>query len=177
MYLRLGTGWVHQVLAGHLNRLISPGKLSRVHEALLTCWTVGVWYSHQVGSLGTSTEVFEVHVLQTQPRHSKTRAILKRPSVVVFTCVAASVRPHRALEPALTESPKSGRLEFLALWEIPAMDSPRTCQDETRDRRMSSLSLYTSFIIIIYYNQLTELIGIKTKSHNKGNNWKKQCTQ
>lgn len=37
MYLRLGAGRVHQVLAGHLNRLISPGKLSGVHKALLTC--------------------------------------------------------------------------------------------------------------------------------------------
>lgn len=31
------------------------------------------------------------------------------------TCAAASVRPHSALEPALTESPNSGKLEFLAL--------------------------------------------------------------
>lgn len=51
----------------------------------------------------------------------------------LFTCAAASVRPHNALEPPLTESPNSGRLEFLALWEMPAIDSPKTCEQETRD--------------------------------------------
>lgn len=36
MYLRLCAGWIHQVLAGHLNRLVSPSKLRRIHKALLT---------------------------------------------------------------------------------------------------------------------------------------------
>lgn len=36
MYLRLCAGWIHQVLAGHLNRLVSPSELSGIHEALLT---------------------------------------------------------------------------------------------------------------------------------------------
>lgn len=53
LYLGLSASWVDQVLAGHLNRLISPSKLSGVHQALLTSCTVGVRYSYQIGSLGT----------------------------------------------------------------------------------------------------------------------------
>ncbi len=153
MNLRLGACWVHKVLARHLNRLISPGKLSGVDEALLTCWTVGVWHSYQIGSLGTSTD--QIRSVSSHYKYSpnthlsstcflvgasqwlQTRKILKiyLITVMIRTCAAASVRPHSALEPELTESPNSGRLEFLALWEMPAMDSPRTWQQQTRIRK------------------------------------------
>lgn len=63
MYLRLCAGWIHQVLAGHLNRLISPGKLRGVHQTLLTSWTIGVWYSHQIGSLGRSSDHKSVYIV------------------------------------------------------------------------------------------------------------------
>jgi len=41
-YLGLGTGRVHQVLAGHLDGLVSSGELSGVYQALLSSLAVGV---------------------------------------------------------------------------------------------------------------------------------------
>lgn len=41
-HLGLSTGRVHQVLAGHLDGLISSSKLSGVHQALLSSLAVGV---------------------------------------------------------------------------------------------------------------------------------------
>lgn len=51
-HLGLGAGRVHQVLAGHLDGLVSSGKLSRVYQALLSSLAVGVRDPHKVGSLG-----------------------------------------------------------------------------------------------------------------------------
>lgn len=44
------------------------------------------------------------------------------------TWAAASVKPQRALEAVLTDSPNSGNLLFFAFWEMPAMASPSTCR-------------------------------------------------
>lgn len=41
-HLGLGTGRVHQVLAGHLDGLVGSGKLSGVYQALLSSLAVGV---------------------------------------------------------------------------------------------------------------------------------------
>lgn len=51
-HLGLGAGRVHQVLAGHLDSLVSSGKLSGVYQALLSSLAVGVRDPHEVGSLG-----------------------------------------------------------------------------------------------------------------------------
>lgn len=36
VYLRLCAGRIHQVLAGHLNRLVGSGELRGIHQTLLT---------------------------------------------------------------------------------------------------------------------------------------------
>ena len=41
-YLGLGADRVHQVLAGHLNGLVSLGELGWIHQALLARGAVGV---------------------------------------------------------------------------------------------------------------------------------------
>lgn len=51
-HLGLGAGRVHQVLAGHLDSLVSSSKLSGVYQALLSSLAVGVRDPHEVGSLG-----------------------------------------------------------------------------------------------------------------------------
>lgn len=50
-YLGLGAGWVGQVLAGHLDGLVSSGKLGRVHQTFLTGVAVGVRNANQVSRL------------------------------------------------------------------------------------------------------------------------------
>lgn len=44
-------GRVHQILAGHLNRLIGSGKLDGIDQSLMTWLAVGVWDAYQIGGL------------------------------------------------------------------------------------------------------------------------------
>lgn len=55
-YLGRTAGWIHQVLARHLDGLVGAGKLDGIHEALLTSLAVGVRDAHQVGGLGNKQE-------------------------------------------------------------------------------------------------------------------------
>lgn len=52
------------------------------------------------------------------------------------TWAAASVKPQRALEAVLTDSPNSGSLLFLAFCEMPAMASPSTCRKQKAGKHM-----------------------------------------
>lgn len=50
-YLGLSARRVHQVLTGHLNGLFGFGKLSRIHQALLSSMAVRIRDTHQIGTL------------------------------------------------------------------------------------------------------------------------------
>lgn len=50
-YLGLSAGGVHQVLTGHLNGLFGFGKLSRIHQTLLSSMAVRIRDTHQIGTL------------------------------------------------------------------------------------------------------------------------------
>lgn len=50
-YLRGAAVRVDQILTGHLNRLVGFGKLDGVDQPLMSCLTVGIRHTHQVGSL------------------------------------------------------------------------------------------------------------------------------
>lgn len=49
-------GRVHQILAGHLNRLIGSGKLDGIDQSLMTWLAVGVWDAYQIGGLKKNKE-------------------------------------------------------------------------------------------------------------------------
>lgn len=48
MYLGGAALWVYKVLTGHLDRLVCFGKLDGIHQALMSCLTVGVRHTNQV---------------------------------------------------------------------------------------------------------------------------------
>lgn len=50
-YLGLSAGGVHQVLTGHLDGLFGFGKLSRIHQTLLSSMAVRVRHPHQISTL------------------------------------------------------------------------------------------------------------------------------
>lgn len=49
-------GRVHQILAGHLYRLIGSGKLDGIDQSLMTWLAVGVWDAYQIGGLKKNKE-------------------------------------------------------------------------------------------------------------------------
>ena len=69
-------GWIHQVLAGHLNGLIGPSKLDGVHQPLMPCLAVRVRHTHQVGSLRTrGKDQHKYFTSRDEPNWSTCKAI------------------------------------------------------------------------------------------------------
>lgn len=51
MYLRGTAVRIYQILTGHLNRLVGFGELDGIDQPLMSCLTVGIRHTHQIGSL------------------------------------------------------------------------------------------------------------------------------
>lgn len=51
VYLGGAAFWVNKILTGHLDCLVGFGELDRIHQPLVSCLTVWIRHTHQVGSL------------------------------------------------------------------------------------------------------------------------------
>lgn len=71
MYLGGAALWVYKILTGHLDRLVCFGELDGIHQALMSCLTVGIRHTNQVCCLWGNSKT------QKRSHHQKKKKRIK----------------------------------------------------------------------------------------------------